>query len=56
MNFITSFPNVFGKDSIFVVVDRLTKFAHFFFVTTNLTTAPVAELFFKEVFQIAWAS
>jgi hypothetical protein len=30
MDFITGFPKVQGKDCIFVVVDRLTKFAHFF--------------------------
>ena len=50
VDFITSFPKVFGKDCISVVVDRLTKFAHFFVVTTTFTAAQVAELFFKEFF------
>ena len=36
MDFITGFPKVFGKDCIFVVVDRLTKFSHLFVVTTTL--------------------
>ena len=35
-----------------MVVDRLTKFAHFFSSATNFTTAQVAELFFKEVFRL----
>ena len=30
MDFITGFPKVQGKDFIFIVVERLTKFAHFF--------------------------
>ena len=50
MDFITSLPKVFGKDCIFVVVDRLTKFDHSFAVNTNFTAAQVVELFFKEVF------
>ena len=35
-----------------MVVYRLTKFALFFAVNTNLTSAQVAELFFKEVFRL----
>ena len=46
MDFITNFPKVFGKDCIFVVVDRLTKFAHLFVVTTSFTFAQVYELIF----------
>ena len=52
MDFITGFPKVFGKDCIYLVVDRLTKFAHFFVVTTTFTAAQVVELFFKEVFRL----
>ena len=52
MDFITGFPKVFGKDCIFVVVNRLTKFSHFFIVNTTFTSAQVSELFFKEVFRL----
>ena len=52
MDFITGLPKVFGKDCIFVVVDRITKFYYLFVVTTNFTTAQVAELCFKEVFRL----
>ena len=52
MDFITGLPKVFRKGCIFVVMDRLTKFAHLFFVTTTFTTAQVSELFFKEVFRL----
>ena len=52
MDLITGFANVFGKDCIFVVVDRITKFAHLFVVTTTFTIAQVVELFFKEVFRL----
>ena len=48
MDFITGFPKVFGKDFIFLVVDRLTKFSHFFVVTTTFTASQVVELYLKK--------
>ena len=54
MDFITGFPKVFRKDFIFVVVDRLTFFSHFFVVTTIFTTTQVVELLFREVFRLHW--
>ena len=47
MDFITGLPKVFGNDCIFVLVDRLTKFAHLFSVTTTFIAAQVSGLFFK---------
>jgi hypothetical protein len=41
-----------GRDCISVVVDRLTKFAHFFAIPTDYKAIQVAELFFREVFQL----
>ena len=37
---------------MYVVVDRLTKFAHFFSISSDYSTAQVAELFFREVFRL----
>jgi hypothetical protein len=52
MDFITGLPRAQGKDCIFMVVDRLAKFAHFFPIATDFNAAQVAELFFKEVFRL----
>ena len=52
MDFITGLPMVQGKDCIFVVVDQLTKYAHFFAISAHYTAAQVAELFFKKVFRL----
>jgi hypothetical protein len=50
MDFITGLPKTQGKDCIFVVVDRLTKFAHFFAISMDFNASQVANLFFREVF------
>jgi hypothetical protein len=52
MDFITRFPRAQGKYCIFMVVDRLMKFAHFFPVATDFSATQVAELFFREVFRL----
>eukprot|EP00253_Pinus_taeda_P004243 PITA_04243 len=52
MDFITGLPMVQGKDCIFVDVDRLTKYAHFFTRSVDYTTVQVAELFFREFFRL----
>lgn len=52
MDFITGLPMASGKDCIYVVVDRLTKFAHFFAITSSFTAAQVADFFFCEVFRL----
>ena len=52
MDFITGLPMVQGKDCIFVVIDRLTKYAHFFTIYVHYTVAQVTELFFREVFRL----
>jgi hypothetical protein len=40
------------QDCIYVVVDRLTKFAHFFVISSKYKAPQVAELFFREVFRL----
>jgi hypothetical protein len=52
MDFITGLPRVQGMDCIFVVVDKLTKFAHFFTIPTDYKAIQVVELFFREVFRL----
>ena len=52
MDFITGLPRVNGKDYIFVVADKLTKYAHFFAIPSNLQAAQVASLFSREVFRL----
>jgi hypothetical protein len=42
MDFITGLPKVQGKDGIFVVVYRLTKFAHLFTISMEYSTSQVA--------------
>ena len=52
MDFITGFPKYLGNDCIYVVVDRLNKFSHFFYVTSYFSAAHVSDLFFKEIFRL----
>ena len=50
MDFVTGIPKVTGRfDSIFVVVDKLTKVAHLILVKTTSTAADIAHLFVKEM-------
>ena len=37
---------------MYVVVDKLTKFAHFFAISFDYSAAQVAKLFFREVFRL----
>ena len=50
MEFIMGLPKSQGKDSIFVVVDRLKKYAHFFVVLSTISASEVDALFFKDIF------
>ena len=50
IDFIIALPQVQVRDYIFVMVDRLTKFAHFFAIPTDYKAIQVAKLFFREVF------
>jgi hypothetical protein len=52
MDFITSLPKVQGKECIYVVVDRLTKFSHLYSIPIEYNIVQVAELFFREVFRL----
>ena len=52
MDFITDLPIVQGKDCIFVVVDRLKRYYHFFSISSHYTASQVAELFFRDEFRL----
>jgi hypothetical protein len=52
MDFITGLPETQGKDCIYVVVNQLTKFAHFYAIPTDYNAVQVAELFLREVFRL----
>ena len=50
MDFIVGLPRTLaGYDSIWVIVDRLTKVAHFIPVRTNYTGAKLAELYMTRI-------
>jgi hypothetical protein len=52
MDFITWLSKMQGRDCIYVVVDRLTKFSHFFAISSEYKEAQVADLFFREIFRL----
>jgi hypothetical protein len=53
MDFITGFPRTSKQhDSIMVVVEKLTKVAHFIPLKTTLKAANVANIFVKEITQL----
>ena len=53
MDFVTGIPKLTGGfDSIFVVVDKLTKVAHLIPVKTTATAADIAHLFIKEIVRL----
>lgn len=49
MDFIEGLPKYEGYSVILVVVDRLTKFAHFFLVKHPYTATSIAQLFMDNV-------
>jgi hypothetical protein len=52
MDFIGGLPKVQGTDTIMVVVDRLTKYAHFLPVKHPYTAKDIATLFIKEIVRL----
>jgi hypothetical protein len=51
MEFITGLPKVYGKDCIYVVVDILTNFSHFYAIPTEYNAIQVVKIFFRDVFK-----
>ena len=53
MDFVSGLPKtVAGHDSIWVIVDRLTKSAHFLSVRTTFTLDKLAEIYIKEIVRL----
>ena len=52
IEFIEGLPVSEGKDKIFVVVDRLTKCAHFIAMRKSNSAKQIAEIFCKNVYKL----
>ena len=52
MNFIEKLPKSSGKDCIMVVVDRLSKYAHFIPLTHPFTAITVAQTFLDSIYKL----
>ena len=53
MDFNTSFPKTQkGHDAIFVVIDRLSKFAHFLPIRESITASQLADLYVSRVISL----
>ena len=57
MDFIVVLPKTqLGRDAVWVIVDRLTKSAHFLSVKVNYNLNKLAELYIKEIVRLHGAS
>ncbi|KAL2230686.1 UNVERIFIED_CONTAM: Transposon Ty3-G Gag-Pol polyprotein [Sesamum indicum] len=52
MDFVEGLPNSEGKDSIMVIVDRLTKYSHFIALIHPYTAASIAKVFFDNIYKL----
>lgn len=52
VEFIEGLPKSGGKDVIWVVVDRLSKYAHFIALAHPLTSATLAQVFIDQVYRL----
>ncbi|KAL0355193.1 UNVERIFIED_CONTAM: Transposon Ty3-I Gag-Pol polyprotein [Sesamum radiatum] len=52
MDFIEGLPISEGKDSILVVVDRLTKYSHFIALKHPYTVTSIAKVFFDQIYKL----
>lgn len=52
MDFIEGLPNTNGKEVIFVVIDRLSKYAHFMSLVHPYSTITVAQAYLDNVYKL----
>ncbi|KAL0318286.1 UNVERIFIED_CONTAM: Transposon Ty3-G Gag-Pol polyprotein [Sesamum angustifolium] len=52
MDFIEGLPQSYGKDSILVVVDRLTKYSHFILLKHLYIAFSIAKVFFDNIYKL----
>lgn len=53
MDFVTGLPVALGKfDSVWVIVDRLTKLAHFISVRTSYNAEQLARIYIREIVRL----
>jgi len=52
MDFIMDLPKSEGNDAILIVIDRLTKMAHFLPCTKEMNARQFSELFMREIFRL----
>ena len=52
VDFIEGLPKLVGKDSILVVVDRLSKYEHFIALRHPFTATNIAGIFVKEIVRL----
>jgi hypothetical protein len=52
MEFIIGLPKVQDMHCIYVVVEILTKYVHFFSIPSEYIASQIADIFFKEVFRL----
>lgn len=52
MDFIEKLPESHGKDTIWVVIDRLSKYAHFIPIAHPFTASKLAKIFIAEIYKL----
>ena len=52
MDFINGLPNSQGKNTILVIVDRLSKYAHFIALAHPYTALTMAQLFLDHIYRL----
>lgn len=52
MDFIVKLPNSKGKDTLWVIVDRFTKYSHFIALSSPLTSSSLAQVFIDVIYRL----